>query len=161
MTGISGPAERKASYVERVVTDGDGVARRVMVHLGESPLMWLRSRKMLTDRQFAAGEALRRDWEMAGLGPRVTMRWDPSPPSGGRRNAPMRHDPTMAQLSARERFDGALREAGAGLADILWRVVCAGEGISYAEKALQWPNRAGKLVLTLALDRVAGFYGIR
>ncbi|MEO8724228.1 MAG: DUF6456 domain-containing protein, partial [Sphingobium sp.] len=42
--------------------------------------------------------------------------------------------------------------------DILWRVVCAGEGLSAAEQALGWPTRAGKLVLTLALDRVADYY---
>jgi len=44
------------------------------------------------------------------------------------------------------------------LADILWRVVCAGEGVPEAEKALEWPVRSGKLVLKLALDRVADFY---
>ena len=51
--------------------------------------------------------------------------------------------------------------AGAGLADVLWRVVCAGEGLAAAEKALGWPSRAGKLVLGLALDRVADHYGLR
>ena len=45
-----------------------------------------------------------------------------------------------------------------GLSDILWRVVCAGEGMRDAETALGWPARAGKVVLTLALDRLAGYY---
>ena len=54
----------------------------------------------------------------------------------------------------------ALREAGRGLEDILWRVVCAGETLPVAEKALAWPARSGKLVLKLALDRVADFYRI-
>jgi hypothetical protein len=67
-------------------------------------------------------------------------------------------NPTLAQLSARERFDGAIQAAGPGLSDVLWRVVCAGEGLVAAEKALGWPGRAGKLVLGLALDRIAGFY---
>lgn len=148
-------------YVEQVLRDGSGAQRKVMVHIGESPLTWLKSRKMLSDRQFLAGETLRRDWEMAGLGPRVTMRWDEAPPSGQRRGAPQALDPTLAQLSARDRLDGALKEAGPGLADILWRVVCAGEALVHAEKALDWPSRAGKLVLKLALDRVALFYRIR
>jgi hypothetical protein len=43
---------------------------------------------------------------------------------------------------------------------VLWRVVCAGEGLPEAERALAWPVRSGKLVLKLALDRVAGFYRI-
>ena len=63
-------------------------------------------------------------------------------------------------MAARERFDGAIRAAGPGLADILWRVACAGEGLAAAEKALCWPSRAGKLVLTLALDRVADWYRV-
>jgi hypothetical protein len=51
--------------------------------------------------------------------------------------------------------------AGPGLADILWRIVCAGEGMRNAETALGWPARAGKLVLCFALDRVADYYRIR
>ncbi len=53
-----------------------------------------------------------------------------------------------------------MREAGPGLSDILWRVACAGEGLPGAERALEWPARSGKLVLKLALDRVAVFYRI-
>ncbi len=49
---------------------------------------------------------------------------------------------------------------GPGLADVLWRVVCDGEGMETAEKALGWPARAGRVVLTLALDRLADFYGL-
>jgi hypothetical protein len=43
---------------------------------------------------------------------------------------------------------------------VLWRVVCAGEGMRDAERALGWPARAGKLVLGLALDRLARYYRI-
>ena len=56
------------------------------------------------------------------------------------------------------RFHAAVEAAGPGLSDILWRVVCPGEGMRDAETALGWPARAGKLVLTLALDRVADYY---
>jgi hypothetical protein len=65
-----------------------------------------------------------------------------------------------AQIDAKRRFDQAIDTAGPGLADILWRVVCAGEGMRDAETALGWPARAGKLVLTFALNRVADFYRI-
>ena len=61
---------------------------------------------------------------------------------------------------AKRRFEDAVASAGPGLADILWRVVCAGEGMRDAESALGWPARAGKLVLTLALDRLAAYYRI-
>lgn len=164
----SGGTSSKRLLVERgLAEDGEATAsgrgtrrtRSVTVNLGESPLGWLMARGMISERQFAAGERLRADWTLAGLGPRVTMRWDPSP--GHAKGAPHQHmDPTLAQISARQRFDGAIAQAGSGMNDILWRVICAGEGLASAETALGWPKRAGKLVLGLGLDRVADFYGI-
>ena len=131
--------------------------RSVTVNLAEAPLGWLFARGHLTRRQYIAGERLRIDWERSRLDPRVTMRWDGDPRanSGGRRPEV---DLTMAQLDARARFERAVGAAGAGLSDILWRVVCAGDGMRDAERALGWPARAGKLVLTIALDRVADHY---
>ena len=136
-----------------------GSTRVVTMNQSESPLAWLRARRLVTDRQFAAGELLRADFERAALGPRVTMRWDASgvrtPRTGN--YAP---DPSVPQISAKARFDAALTTAGPGLADILWRTVCAGETIPDAERALSWPARSGRLVLTLALDRVASYYRV-
>src|SRR3546814_8509497 len=63
--------------------DGSGDrTRSVKVNLGESPLGWLAARGRITNRQLDAGEQLRRDWTVANLGPRTTMRWDASPESG-------------------------------------------------------------------------------
>ena len=84
------------------------------------------------------------------------MRWEPVRIRGTA--GPL--SPTERQLAARGRFDGAIEAAGKGLQDILWRVVCACETLPNAEKALEWPARSGKLVLKLALDRVADFYRI-
>jgi len=131
--------------------------RSVKVNLAESPLTWLHARGHLSDRQFDAGERLRADWEYAQLSPNVTMRWDPVRIKGtGERGLSQ----TERQVAAKQRFDGAIAEAGSGLSDVLWRVVCAGEAIADAERALAWPARSGKLVLKLALDRVADFYRI-
>ena len=132
--------------------------RSVTINLAESPLTWLHARGHLSDRQFDGGERLRADYERAQLGPSVTMRWDPVRIMGQGGDAGL--TPTERQMAARERFDAALAEAGKGLSDILWRVVCAGETLPVAEKTLQWPARSGKLVLKLALDRVANFYRI-
>jgi hypothetical protein len=131
--------------------------RSVTVNLAESPLGWLRARGMVDARQFEAGERLRADYERAALGSRVTMRWDAAP-SGGRHGAAGAADPTLGQVSAKRRFDEAMAGVGPGLRDVLWRVICAGEGLPTAEKALGWPARAGRLVLTLALDRLADHY---
>lgn len=128
--------------------------RSVTVNLAESPLSWLHARGHLSDRRFAAGEQLRADWERAQLAPMVTSRWEAVRIGGGERGLA----PTERQVAAKDRFDGAIAAAGPGLCDILWRVVCAGEGLPDAERALAWPARSGKLVLGLALDRVADFY---
>ena len=135
-----------------------GKRRTVTVNLAESPIAWLHSRGHLEDRLFHAGEALRNDYERAQLSANVTMRWDPVrvKSSGGDRGL----SPTEKQIAAKCRFEGAIAEAGKGLEDILWRVVCAGEGLPEAEKSLGWPARSGKLVLKLALERVADFYRI-
>lgn len=134
-------------------------ARSVTVNLAESPLGWLHARGLVSARQFGAGEQLRADFERAALGPRVTMAWDAPPASRTARGAPDPAGTTHAHLRAKARFDSAINHVGAGLSDILWRVVCAGESVPNAEKALHWPARSGRLVLTLALDRLADHYG--
>lgn len=139
---------------------GHRPARSVTVNLAESPLGWLFARGHVSPSQFEAGERLRGDWERAQLAPRVTMDWNAAPIARGRGGAAPGSDPSSAQLDARRRFDEAITAAGPGLADILWRVVCAGEGMRQAETALGWPARAGKLVLTFALDRIAAYYRI-
>ena len=136
-----------------------GVAARrrsVTVNLAESPLGWLHAHGHLDDRLFDAGERLRADYERAQIAPGITMRWEPVRiPGTGAGLAP-----SERQIAARARFDGAILAAGKGLEDVLWRVVCACETLPVAEKALAWPARSGKLVLKLALDRVADFYRI-
>jgi hypothetical protein len=139
-------------------TAGGRSGRSVTVNLAESPLAWLASRGHVSARQLEAGERLRADYERASLGPLVTMAWNAAP-SGTKRRGPHEPlDPTLAGIAAKRRFDAAVAAAGPGLADVLWRVVCAGEGLPVAERALGWPARSAKLVLGLALDRLAEHY---
>lgn len=150
--------------VERALPDpsDDGPRRKprrtVTVNLSESPLSWLHAHGHLSDRQLLAGEKLRGDYESACLGPRTTMVWDSSPVSRGKRGAPSPFTPTERALHAKQRFDGALEALGSDLSDIAWRVICAGEGVPVAEKAMGWPLRSGKLVLRIALDRLGDYY---
>ena len=143
-------------FDERGVVASFAKRRSVTVNLAESPLGWLKSRGLVDGRQFEAGERLRAEYEMAALGPRVTMNWA-ARVDGGTGGL----DPALAQIAAKRRFDAALAAVGPGLRDVLWRVVCACEGLPVAEKALGWPARAGKLVLGLALDRLADHYELR
>jgi hypothetical protein len=132
-------------------------SRTVTVNLAESPLAWLHARGHIDARLFDAGEALRADYERAQLSASVTMRWDPvRVKTTGERGLAA----SERQVAARQRFDGAIKSAGRGLEDILWRVVCAGEALPEAERRLGWPVRSGKLVLRIALERVADYYRI-
>lgn len=161
------PSEaRKPELIERELTEegprrgsgAKGKRRTVTINLAESPLSWLHSRGHLDDRLFDAGERLRADYERAQLSPSITMRWDPV---RARTTGEQDLTATERQIAAKDRFDAAMAEAGSGLKDVLWRVVCAGESLPDAEKAMAWPTRSGKLVLKLALDRVADYYRIR
>jgi hypothetical protein len=155
-------AERSIeSETAHTAESGRTTRRSVTVNIVESPLGWLLSRGLVSQRQFDAGERLRTDWERAQLPPRVTMAWDVAPVSRGRGGSAAEADLNGAQIDAKRRFNDAIASAGPGLADILWRVVCAGDGMRDAETALGWPARAGKLVLIFALDRVADYYRIR
>ena len=149
------------SGVERHGHDSGSRRRLARVNLDESPLSWLFARNLITARQFDAGEALRRDYEAAAMAPSVTMNWDRL--SMGRVDGGSGADltPGERQVAARGRFDNAMAALGSGLSDIAWRVLCAGEAIGAAEKGLGWPTRSAKLVLTLALDRLAVYYRVR
>ena len=138
-----------------------GPGRSVTVNLAESPLSWLGARGLISARQIEAGEKLRRDWEQAGLGPRVTMDWDKPARDKAARRAPPPIHPTDRQAAARRRVDAAMKAAGTGLTDLLWRLVCAGEGLSEVETRLSWPRSSARVVLAIALDRLADHYRMK
>jgi hypothetical protein len=142
---------------------GDGP---VVVNRAESPLGWLRHRKdrtgkpFLSEAQFEAGEAMRRDFEMAGMTPRLTTDLS-GRPAGDRHSFTGRGlTPTERQVAAKQRLDRALEAVGPDLSDVVLRVCCFLEGIEAAERALGWPTRSGKLVLGIALDRLVRHYGL-
>lgn len=141
----------------RTFAPADAVDRQVVaVNLTESPLAWLGRRGMLTPVQMAAGERLREDHGRAGLSQRVTMKWEAS--ARGKHEGMGAHGQALGAIDAKRRFDAAIAAVGPGMADILWRVACEGEGLSEAEKGLGWPVRAAKLVLGMALDRLVKHY---
>ena len=133
----------------------------------EGPLAWLRRRKdkdgqrLITEPQFAAGERLAADFQRAQLTPRVTADWSAVAGRRMRRATPG----TGVELSdnavaARTRVHRALAAVGPELAGILLDVCCLDVGLEAAERAQRWPQRAGKVVLQLALTGLARHYGL-
>jgi hypothetical protein len=143
----------------RPMRDDSGEETTVVVNDGESPLGWLHARAAIDDLQLEAGERLRRDYTLAQLEPRVCIDLS-APVVLGSASAKAGFISDTA-LAAKQRFRGAMSAVGPGLSDLLFDVCCALKGLEAAEKAKGWPRRSGKVVLALALDRLAAHYGIR
>lgn len=151
-------AAQHQARVERLVETAAGT-RRVTVNEGESPLGWLRRRRLIDPAQFQAGERLRRDFTIAQLTPRLGVDFT-APITHGRRGA--RHESTLSEavLAAKQRFRAAMVAVGPGLADTLFDVCCHLAGLEAIERERNWPKRSARVVLVIALDRLASHYGL-
>ena len=134
----------------------------------EGALAWLRSRKdkdgrpLITEVQFNAGEKLAADFWHAQMSPRVTANWSAMAPGHRLRRATpgLGVDMRDAVVAARQRFQRALEAVGPELAGILVDVCCHDMGLEASGHASGWPQRAAKVVLDLALTRLARHYGL-
>ncbi|MGB0499049.1 MAG: DUF6456 domain-containing protein, partial [Rubricella sp.] len=112
----------------------------------------------LSPREADAGERLREDFERAQMGAHVTQNWDrflTAEVQAGRRPVSPAEGGSAA---ARDRVHGALAALGPGLSDIALRCCCFLEGLEAAERRLGWSRRSGKVVLKIALARLATHY---
>lgn len=145
--------------------DVDGASEAVLVDEAESPLGWLRRRKakdgtrFLSDHAFGAGERLRADFTRGNMMPRVTSNWDAAVASGRRQGG---QEPAYGDivLAARERVRAALQSVGPELSGVLMDVCCFLKGLEDVERERGWPARSGKVVLSIALHRLAAHYGM-
>jgi hypothetical protein len=127
----------------------------------ESPLAWLRTRKgrdgspLITDAQYQAGERLRADGTRASLSPRLGVDLSRVAVNG---TSPS--DLSSGTLAARQRVERAVAAIGPDLSGVVLDVCVFLKGIEQVEQERGWPRRAGRVVLCLALDRLAAHYGI-
>jgi hypothetical protein len=161
---IDGFRAQHLSLSEREIMAEDGIAR-VMVNDSESPLAWLARRKgrdgraMIDGNQFIAGEKLRADFTRGHLTPRVTSSWSglaQTRGSGGGAG-----EMTDLIVASRQRVRLALAACGPEFAGVLMDVCCFLRGLEDVERERGWPSRSAKVVLQLALDRLARHYGLR
>jgi hypothetical protein len=150
-----GGEERFAEQHREMAVRAEG-GRALRVNLAESPLARLKSRGLLDATQFAAGEKLRRDYTLAQLTPRLGVDLSRPAVSGGR-GADSVSDIAVA---ARQRFSRAMAAAGPGLSDLAFEVCCDLKALEGAEEKRGWSRRSGRVVLMLALDRLAAHYGM-
>ncbi len=169
----TGFAERPSPFSRQHQADGEreiteeGVRRKIQVNLGETPIGWLAKRKgsdgaaFLSDDEVAAGEKLREDFELAQIGPKVAQDWrrflTPATQPGVTRLS----GPAEGPMGARNRVSAALEALGPGLNDAAMRACCFLEGLEATERRMGWSARSGKVVLKIALGRLAEHYGFR
>jgi len=139
--------------------------RATLVNEAESPLAWLARRKgadgkpFLDPAQIEAGERFRRDVEQAQILQRVTANWEASS-AASRRGADAGVAVTEIAMDARRRLSRAYDAVGPDLAGLLTDVCGYLKGLEIVESERGWPARSGKVVLKIALDRLARHYGI-
>jgi len=128
----------------------------------ESPLAWLVRRKgkngqtLISPVQFQAGERLRADMTLAAMLPRTTANWQALGSGSG--GPSMTHSELVT--AARQRTQKALATVGPELNGLLMDLCGFLKGIEQIERERNWPPRSGKIVLGLALDRLAAHYGL-
>jgi hypothetical protein len=138
----------------------------VTVDESESPLAWLARRRgrdgraLIETHQLQAGERLRGDFTRAHLMPRTTSNWS-NPISSSRRSGGGERAAAMTDtmIAARQRVHSALDSVGPEFAGLLLDICCFLKGLADVEREHAWPARSGKVVLQLALDRLARHYG--
>jgi hypothetical protein len=149
------------------IIEFEGARRVAIVNERESPLRWLAGRKdkkgvpLLAAFQIEAGERLRADYQFAGLTARVTASWSPTAQIGATGGTPNDAGAVQDQvLAARQRVVRAIAAVGPELSGILVDVCCHLKGLEDAEKTEGWPQRSGKVILQIALTRLARHYGL-
>ncbi|MEL6479599.1 MAG: DUF6456 domain-containing protein [Pseudomonadota bacterium] len=153
---------------ERIFIDPISETRETkLVNLAESPLGWLSRRRgsdgqpFLSPVEVEAGERLCSDFELANLGPQIGQDWRKFLTPGDKYSGtPKSAGPGDGAMAARDRVSAALGALGMGLADIAFRVCCFHEGLEACERRMGWSARSGKVVLKIALQRLADHYGL-
>ncbi len=160
---INGFRGRHLTLAQRQIATEFGYVN-VTMDEAESPLAWLARRRgrdgraLIAPHQLQAGERLRVDFTHAHLMPRTTSNWS-SPIGSKRRGAEQVTNFTESMIAARQRVHQALDAAGPELAGLLLDVCCFLKRLEDIERERAWPARSAKIVLQLALERLARHYG--
>lgn len=150
------------------LTDGSGpdIGIGAKFNESESPLIWLARRKgthgraLIDPHQLQAGERLRTDFTHAQMMPRTTSNWH-APVAARRRDGQISGHLAERVVAARQHLRRALDAVGPEFSGLLLDVCCFLKKLDAVERERQWPARSAKVVLQLALDRLARHYGYR
>ena len=115
--------------------------------------------KYLTEVHLCAGQKLFAQFIKANLRPNVTMNWENLQSVKQSHHMGVKQDGfSETNYVARRELYESLAHVGQEFAAILVEVCLFGNGLEATEKAMNWPARSAKLLLTMALDRLAEHY---
>lgn len=115
--------------------------------------------KYLSETHLLAGQKLFDLFVKANVRPNVTMNWE------NLQSVKQSHHTgskdvgfSEATYMARRELYESLSHVGQEFSAILVEICLFGNGLEATEKAMNWPARSAKLLLTMALDRLAEYY---
>ncbi|MFN3351691.1 DUF6456 domain-containing protein [Pseudorhodoplanes sp.] len=156
----------REQHLSLVEAAGTGIGAGARFDEAESPLLWLARRKgadgrpLIEPHHLLAGERLRADFTHAQMMPRTTANWQAAVASG-RRDGQTSGQMTEGAVAARQRLRHALDATGPEFSGLLIDVCCFLKKLDTVESERRWPARSAKVVLQLALERLARHYGYR
>ncbi|MBQ4823013.1 MULTISPECIES: DUF6456 domain-containing protein [unclassified Leisingera] len=156
-----GFAEAQTPFLAPEDSDKSSYGRKPRYGGSETPLEMLArlsdkdGNSFLTPGMISAGKRLREDFELAQISSHLMQ----EKLYFAKGSQELRSSSQEAGAAARKRMTEALQTLGMGLSDIALRCCCHLEGLETAERNLGWPARSGKVVLRIALQHLADYYG--
>jgi hypothetical protein len=165
------PSAETRNWLRRVLADENAYLAQhqlqaqsvpsLTLNLSESPLARLAQpdaagAAYLLPHQVEAGERFRRLFERAGLQARVTMSYGPKTGSNGSAIG----DLSDMAVDARRDLDSLSQALPLECVGVLFDVCAYLKGLQTVELERGWPRRSAKLVLRIALEQLAAYFGL-